>query len=305
MESFTETLKLCLEYFWCGFKDAFAWPSGLITIYGSQTIKNRTLKCFVLNGVIFLGSIFFFNHITLPTLHFFLGKSFFALNYRDNNGDVSDIQYSPLITKILDTIVALTYQLLWVYPIFVLSFVLNAIWYQEIADKAFRMYHGPPINSRRTYPSILNVMAGEIYRALLFMNYLIVATLVYVVPIIGPIISFMYFCWIYAYYSFEYKWINQGWSLEQRIGYFEERWSYFAGFGFLFTVITFFVDQFLSAGVFALFFPLYIIMAINAHPMPRNDESARFSSLMPYRLPVFWVANKLNNRIIGRLSLKR
>ncbi|CAG8728527.1 36070_t:CDS:2, partial [Gigaspora margarita] len=124
----------------------------------------------------------------------------------DNNGDVSDIQYSPLITKILDTIVALTYQLLWVYPIFVLSFVLNAIWYQEIADKAFRMYHGPPINSRRTYPSILNVMAGEIYRALLFMNYLIVATLVY-------------------------KWINQGWSLEQRIGYFEERWSYFAGFG--------------------------------------------------------------------------
>ncbi|CAG8831098.1 28013_t:CDS:2, partial [Racocetra persica] len=134
----------------------------------------------------------------------------------------------------------------------------------------------------------LRVMADEIYRALLFMNYLMVATIVYVIPVIGPIISFMYFCWIYAYYSFEYKWINQGWSLEQRIGYFEERWSYFAGFGFMFTVITFFVDQFLSAGVFALLFPLYIIMANNALPMPRQNENARFSSLVPYRLRVFW-----------------
>jgi hypothetical protein len=53
-----------------------------------------------------------------------------------------------------------------------------------------------------------------------------------------------------------YKWINKGWKLEKRIEYFEERWAYFAGFGFTFTVITFFVDQFLSAGVFALFFPL-------------------------------------------------
>ncbi|CAG8547198.1 6137_t:CDS:10, partial [Dentiscutata heterogama] len=231
------------------------------------------------------------------------GSSFFALNYRGNGNDIGDALdvKSPLITKILDTIVALTYQLLWVYPIFILSFVLNAMWYQEIADRAFRMYYGPPINSRRTYPRALKVMADEIYRALLFMNYLIVATLVYVIPVIGPIISFMYFCWIYAYYSFEYKWINQGWSLEQRIGYFEERWSYFAGFGFLFTVITFFVDQFLSAGVFALFFPLYIIMATNAIPMPRHDERSRFSSLVPYRLRIFWVAKKLNDKIIGSL----
>ncbi|CAG8556633.1 19966_t:CDS:10, partial [Cetraspora pellucida] len=247
----------------------------------------------------------YLREITLPTLHFFLGKSFLVLNHRGSDSaieEASDVKFSPLITSILDTIVALTYQLLWVYPIFVLSFVLNAMWYQEIADRAYRLYHGrPPINSNRTYPRALKVIADEIYRALLFMNYLMVATIVYVIPVIGPIMSFMYFCWIYAYYSFEYKWINQGWSLEQRIGYFEERWSYFAGFGFMFTVITFFVDQFLSAGVFALLFPLYIIMANNALPMPRHNENARFSSLVPYRLRVFWVAEKLNDKIIGGL----
>jgi len=37
--------------------------------------------------------------------------------------------------------------------------------------------------------------------------------------------------WIYAFYSFEYKWINKGWTLEKRIDYFEERWAYFIGFG--------------------------------------------------------------------------
>ncbi|CAG8575766.1 6516_t:CDS:2, partial [Diversispora eburnea] len=181
----------------------------------------------------------------------------------DNGG------YSPFITNMLDTIVALTYQ---------------------IADRAYRLQYGQPINSKLTYNRLIRVIAGEIYRAILFMNYLVVATVIYIVPIFGPLISFMYFCWIYAYYR---------WTLEQRIEYFEERWSYFAGFGFTFTAITFFVDQFLSAGVFALLFPLYIIMANNALPMPRQNESARFSTFMPYKLRIFWVAKKLNDGIIN------
>ncbi|RHZ60299.1 hypothetical protein Glove_355g73 [Diversispora epigaea] len=247
------------------------------------------------NNLLFKWSIFFFNHVTLPILHFFLRKTNFGSIHEE--GDTGG--YSPFITNFLDTIVALTYQLFWVYPIFLLSFVLNAIWYQEIADRAYRLQYGQPINSKLTYNRLIRVIAGEIYRAILFMNYLVVATIVYIVPIFGPLISFMYFCWIYAYYSFEYKWINKGWTLEQRIEYFEERWSYFAGFGFTFTAITFFVDQFLSAGVFALLFPLYIIMANNALPMPRQNESARFSTFMPYKLRVFWVAKKMNDKIIN------
>ncbi|EXX63360.1 EI24-domain-containing protein [Rhizophagus irregularis] len=298
-----ETTKLCVQYFWCGFKDAFAWPSSLITIYGSETIRNRTRNCFILNGLIFLGSIFFFNHITIPTLHFFFGKTFFiSLNQRNNSGDVI---HSPFLTNILDTIIALTYQLFWVYPIFLLSFVLNAVWYQEIADRAYQLQFGQPVNSHFTYNRMLRLMADEIYRAILFMNYLVFATIIHIIPFIGPIISFISFCWIYAYYSFEYKWINKGWKLEKRIEYFEERWAYFAGFGFTFTVITFFVDQFLSAGVFALFFPLYIIMANNALPMPRQNERTRFSSFIPYRLPVFWVARKFNDKIITSFTASK
>lgn len=40
-------------------------------------------------------------------------------------------------------------------------------------------------------------------------------------------------------------------------------------------------------------------MANNALPMPRQNESARFSKFMPYRLRVFWVARKMNDKIIN------
>ena len=149
--------------------------------------------------MIFIGSIFFFHHITIPTLHFFFGKLFTSSNQKNNE----DITYSPFRTNVLDTIVALTYQLFWVYPIFLLSFVLNAMWYQEIADRAYQLQFGQPVNSHLTYNRMLRLIADEIYRAILFMNYLVFATIIHILPIIGPIISFMYFCWIYAYYSFE------------------------------------------------------------------------------------------------------
>ncbi|CAG8441636.1 16407_t:CDS:2 [Acaulospora morrowiae] len=298
--NFTETLKLCFGFFWCGLRDSFALPTSLIIIYGSNTIRNRTLKCFTLNGVLFLGSIFFFNRITLPIIHFILGTSLFT-SIRGSN------EHSPFIVNFLDKTAALMYQLCWVYPIFLLSFALNAMWYQEIADHAYRQLYGRPIDSKLTYTRLLQNVANDIYRAILFMNYLTVATIAYAIPVFGPLISFMYFCWIYAYYSFEYKWVNQGWTLQQRIDYFEERWSYFAGFGrHLFCPIqNAEFNHFLSAGVFALLFPLYIIMANNALPLPRRNESARFSSLVPYKLRVFGVSMKLNDKIINCIRGKQ
>ncbi|CAG8461328.1 650_t:CDS:2 [Paraglomus occultum] len=220
-----DTLKLCVKYFWYGVKDAFAWPSSLIIIYMSSTIRNRALKCFTLNGIIFLGSIALFNNFTLPILHFFLG------NEGAEEGGREGGEKSLFVAIILGWLVKLTYLLFWIYPVFLLSFVLNAMWYQQIADRAYRIKYGQPSNQQLTYSRLPKVVADEIYRALLLMNYLIVATLVYVIPIIGPALSFMFICWIYAFYSFEYKWTAKRWNLEQRIDYFEERWAYFAGFG--------------------------------------------------------------------------
>lgn len=86
----------------------------------------------------------------------------------------------------------------------------------------------------------MRVASDEIYRGFLFLSYLTLAMTVYVLPIpFGSLLSFVMFCWIYAYYSFEYFylangryiWINRGWNFEQRIAYFESHWAYFLGFG--------------------------------------------------------------------------
>lgn len=46
-------------------------------------------------------------------------------------------------------------------------------------------------------------------------------------------------------------------------------------------------------------------MANNALPMPRQNERTRFSSFIPYRLPVFWVARKFNDKIITSFTASK
>lgn len=109
-------------------------------------------------------------------------------------------------------------------------------------------------------------MADEIYRTVIQLVMAVEAALLYLVPSVGPVLSFACICWLYALYCFEYTWMNRGWGLASRLRYFEERWSYFAGFGAPFAAATFFWPQIVGAGVFAVLFPAFVIMAVNADP---------------------------------------
>jgi etoposide-induced 2.4 mRNA len=80
---------------------------------------------------------------------------------------------------------------------------------------------------------MVSIVSDEIYRSILFLSYLVITALVYFVPKVGAFVSFILMCWIYAYYSFEYGWIHKGWTVDQRIAYFERHWAYFLGFGTL------------------------------------------------------------------------
>jgi etoposide-induced 2.4 mRNA len=43
-----------------------------------------------------------------------------------------------------DSLTVYLLQVLWMYPIYCISFILNTIWYQEIADDAYFQQHGKP-----------------------------------------------------------------------------------------------------------------------------------------------------------------
>ncbi|KAG7387218.1 Etoposide induced 2.4 mRNA [Phytophthora pseudosyringae] len=234
----------------------------------SRLICVSSVKCFVLNGLIFLGSIYFFDQAVIPVIHLFgelLHRSF-SYGTATQVDDVRDR---------VDGFVFLLYQVLWMYPIYCISFILNTIWYQEIADDAYMQLHGKPSPT-----SVTDMIRDEMYRAILVAFFLLQTVLSYLIPVIGPATSFIHLSWLYSLYCFEYKWSLAGWSLERRLAHLEQNWAYFAGFGSPFTLATFFVPNFVSKGIFALLFPVFLLLAIACDPVSEGDEA-------PRKLPIF------------------
>lgn len=111
----------------------------------------------MLNGLIFLGSIFFFDQAVIPVIHLFgeILQSSFAQGYahaalclRYDSSALTGLAscvrvctspgQAEDVRDRVDGFVFLLYQVLWMYPIYCISFILNTIWYQEIADDGAR-----------------------------------------------------------------------------------------------------------------------------------------------------------------------
>jgi hypothetical protein len=69
--TFSESVHICLSYVWAGIRDASNWHASIKMIGRSRTLRVQTIKCFLLNGLIFLGSLYAFDLILKPSLAFF------------------------------------------------------------------------------------------------------------------------------------------------------------------------------------------------------------------------------------------
>jgi len=136
------------------------------------------------------------------------------------------------------------------------------------------------------------------------------------VPLIGPSLAFLFFCWVDSYYCFEFIWIARGFPLARRVRHIEERWAYYLAFGLPPAALCTWRSSLANAAVFALIFPSYIIMATRARPLPLdpynpipNDSSStsdvsRYPSpFIPLRLPIFRLIIWLNDSIVRILSV--
>ncbi|KAI9016989.1 etoposide-induced protein 2.4-domain-containing protein [Gaertneriomyces semiglobifer] len=301
-----------------GIKDASQWPTAFLTLYGSKTIRTQVLKCLLLNGVLFLGSMFLFDHLLFP-----LSQRLFTKKHNHTN-----ISTTTAIPTLLSTL----YYLLWIYPIYTISFIVNTVYYNTIAKRAYELHHvqTPKSKSHTTTmntnrnTTLTTLLSTEIYRSLLITNLLLLSTVVYFVPIVGPMISFVMACWVLAFYSFEYRWMMVGKGLEERVEMLECGWAYYFGFGVPCTLVTFFFPQLTSQGLFALLFPMYVIMATTARPVSfsnttnknnktnTNDKLTNVksenitsriqsSTWVPARVPIFGIPKTVNRWMIQRV----
>jgi len=246
-----------------GVKDALMLHQCVFFLARSQTIRYRTLQCFMLNGVIFLGSILLFNFAVGPALNILRGL----------------VQEDEVwATEFVATSFSVLYKVLWIYPIYCISFVLNTVMYQEIADSALALLKQPPFKGTPHWQRLIH----ETWRVLVNLVYLLQMYMLYYVPWLGPPLYFVHSCWMASIYSFEYRWVHLRWTSNARLDYFEQHWLYFAGFGFPVSLASLLCPRFIDAGVFALFFPMFILTATRAEPKMLQQAPETLQ-----RLPLF------------------
>jgi etoposide-induced 2.4 mRNA len=237
-----------------------------------------------LNGAIFLGSIAVMHFCIRPLIH----ASARVLGLDGARHD--------RLTWLTDWAITLVFQLLWLAPVYCISFMLNCVWYQEIAELSFR------IVCRRKAVACHDPAAmirDEIYRLLLMCVLLAQINLISLIfaPVsrLAELVAWLFLSWMYAFYCFEYKWLLSGWTLQQRIDAFERHWIYFFGFGTPCSLACFFFPGFVSVGVFALIFPFFVITAIAA----RRPPASSFNRPFPERVAVFGVPIRVVNAVIA------
>lgn len=217
------------------------------------------------------------------------------------------------------------YNILWVLPVVTISLYLNRTWSSTIASRTFALQHGSRNHhhtpEQASYGGMLTAIATSAYRAIMVCTSVAVPFLLRMLPIpyAGEVAGVLLFCWVDAYYCFEFVWIAKGMSLSQRVRHLEDRWAYYLAFGLPSTVLCTWSSSLASAAIFALVFPAYIIMATHARPVPLDPyhpvASTRYSDknttdtetypspFIPIRLPVFAPVLWLNDRIIELLNI--
>ncbi len=213
-------------------------------------LLNRVFQCCTLNGLVFGLSIIIFNHVLLPFLQTIL------VTISDLILGTRDVESNWYVTRL---ILKTTFDSLWVLPLFLLSRLVNALWFQDIGNLAYKYSIGRP----KPIPSLSTFIADNLFSFIIQALFLVQATLLSLTPLPAPLPDALYIlhmCLLYSLYSFEYKWVQMGWPLHQRLQYLESNWPYFLGFGLPLSIITYCPsDFFISGCLFAIVFPIFII----------------------------------------------
>ncbi|KAH9307784.1 hypothetical protein KI387_035695, partial [Taxus chinensis] len=252
-------------------------PVNWTIVMRSRILFKRSRQCFLLNGCIFLGSIFLLKSVITPILHWILPVQFSHQETADAQ-DCQNTEAGIRFYSLLQSILISLFYVFWFYPMYVFSFIISSIWYNEIAEQACKVMEQSEKDPQRQnseedrafqnqfttdhgdnhdgLEGMMTMIAEKIYSCLMLSIFFVEVSAISYIPYIGKILNFLLLSWIYAYYSFEYKWNFTGWSLDERINFFETNWAFFAGFGSPCVIPTVFSSQLVSSGIMAILFPL-------------------------------------------------
>ncbi|CAH0702591.1 unnamed protein product [Spodoptera exigua] len=229
-------------------------------------VLTRVLQSCILNGFIFLLSILIFEYALLPAVKYLV-----TVVFGHNPGVAHNVW------AWMQPFLSMTFRMIWVLPLFLLSKLVNSLWFQDIADSAYRHRRGRP----QFMSSVSKIIADSLFSLLVQALFLVQSMLVSMLPItyIGELLCLVHMCLLYSLYSFEYKWFNMGWELHKRLTFIESNWPYFLGFGLPLAVLTQIPQSYIISGcVFSIFFPVFILSGNEATPVLGNEYPLRLFS---------------------------
>jgi len=229
--SLQETLSLHLQWILHGLVDASRWDIVLRVVWSDPEIRANILKSAMLNSLS-LVTIYTFDLIIVPLLGRFTQEKWLHRNLGS------------------------LYQIIFQLPVVAMSLYLNSTWSTVVAKRVYTLQHGrAPATPTLSYTGLLTSIASSAYRWILITSTVIATFFLGYVPVVGPLASFIFMCWVNAYYYFEYIWIARGISFQSRVRRHEERWSYFFAFGFTSAAVCMWGSSLANAALFALLFP--------------------------------------------------
>ena len=78
-------------------------------------VQKKVTQCFVLNGIIFLGSILLLQHVLKPATHWLLHVSLHS--------------WAPvLLFDAANGLIVAVYTWLWLFPAYTISLLVNCLW---------------------------------------------------------------------------------------------------------------------------------------------------------------------------------
>ncbi|KAL9229318.1 hypothetical protein vseg_004799 [Gypsophila vaccaria] len=310
-------LKQALYLMLYGLKEACSIHRPVMLCYRSRSLLIRTGQCFLFNGFIFLGSVSILKSFLFPMLQSILPDE--CPHTIDEEawqcGAIHKLYSAE--RNFLEHLI----YVCWFFPVYVFSFVLSTIWYNDIAQHGFialGIYNASSQNitgeknasSTQTSAShklggLGGVMIGigeQSYSLLLLTFFLLEAYVAGFIPYFGTAIKFLLLCWMYGYYSFEYKWNLSEVTLDRRLDYFESNWAFFAGFGFPCALALFSFPTLESSAVMATLFPLFVLTATGSdgdHLIKSPRKQWRGAGLA--RVPIFCAADTLSMKVLSFL----
>ncbi|EEC77304.1 hypothetical protein OsI_15958 [Oryza sativa Indica Group] len=242
MESLASQAKPAAVLWLAGFLQAARLHRVVSFCASSRPLSARIAQCFLLNGFIFLGSLLTLKSVVIPILSWILP------------GDCSQLQEQHLCDhtvavatySFLRSVLIQIFYVLWFYPLYIFSFVLSTLWYNDIAKHALDVVKRKSLDATKAldahtisestekpegFDEVAIGIGEQVYSILLLTIFFIEVSVIGYIPYFGKPMNFLLLSLMYAYYCFEYKWNFFAVSLNERLDFFESNWAFFAGFG--------------------------------------------------------------------------